>query len=266
MKDRFSLRAGNVSVSSAIDETAPEKVDSNHCHDFYEILYVVRGTGKYIVEGTEFVVRPRTLMLFRPFAYHHVSLDHGIYERVVIHFPKSAIPSPALSMLEKLTADSDGSGNYYPPSAISDSLISAFDRFEISAGLPDEERIAYVKVVLAEIIILISASKGELMLNTDEELGARVIRYLNSNIERSINLDKLAKRFFVSKYHLCRAFKKHNGISVHGYLVQKRITYAKQLIESGETASGAAYKVGFGDYSAFYRAYVKIVGKSPTAQ
>ena len=30
------------------------------------------------------------------------------------------------------------------------------------------------------------------------------------------NLDKLAKRFFVSKYHLCRAFKKHNGISVHG--------------------------------------------------
>jgi AraC-like DNA-binding protein len=40
--------------------------------------------------------------------------------------------------------------------------------------------------------------------------------------------------------------------------------YAKQLIESGETASGAAYKVGFGDYSAFYRAYVRIIGKAPT--
>ena len=40
---------------------------------------------------------------------------------------------------------------------------------------------------------------------------------------------------------------------------------AKQLIEQGETASGAAYKVGFGDYSAFYRAYVKVVGKAPTA-
>jgi AraC-like DNA-binding protein len=41
--------------------------------------------------------------------------------------------------------------------------------------------------------------------------------------------------------------------------------YARELIEGGETASGAAEKVGFGDYSAFYRAYVKIVGKSPTA-
>ena len=266
MKDKFLLRAGNIFVSSSFFDVVPEKLDNNHCHDFYEILYVIRGTGKYVVEGTEFAVRPRTLMLFRPFAYHHVSLDDGAYERILVHFPKSAVPQPALSMLEKITEDVDGSGNYYPPSAISDSIISAFDGFEISAGLPEEERIAYAKVVLAELIILISASKGELMINTEEELGARVIRYLNGNIERNIDLDKLAKRFFVSKYHLCRAFKKHNGISVHGYLVQKRIIYAKQLIESGETASGAAYKVGFGDYSAFYRAYVKIVGKSPTAR
>ena len=86
-----------------------------------------------------------------------------------------------------------------------------------------------------------------------------------ANIEKDISLDMLAKRFFVSKYYLCRAFKKHNGISVHGYINQKRVMHAKELIESGETASGAAYRVGFGDYSAFYRAYVKIIGKSPTS-
>ena len=266
MKDRFSLKSGNILVSSSIDEVAHRKFGENHCHDFYEILYVMRGTGKYIVEGSEFIVRPRTLMLFRPFAYHHVFIDEGTYERLVIHFPKNAVVAPALSLLENLTEENDVNGNYYPPSAITDSLISAFDRFEVSAGLPEEERTAHMKVVLAEIIILLSASKGELMLNIEEDLGARVVRYLNSNIERDINLDKLSKRFFVSKYHLCRAFKKHIGISIHGYLVQKRIIYAKQLIESGETASGAAYKVGFGDYSAFYRAYVKIVGKSPTAR
>ena len=99
----------------------------------------------------------------------------------------------------------------------------------------------------------------------DSEIGVRVIRYLNDNITADISLDMLAKRFFVSKYHLCRAFKKHNGISVHGYVNQKRVLYAKQLIEAGETASRAAYQVGFGDYSAFYRAYVKVMGKAPTS-
>ena len=267
MRVRFSFKFGNSSISSSLDEVIPDNLDNRHCHDFYEILYVVQGAGKYIVEGTEFVVRPRTLMLFRPFAYHHVSLDRSIpYDRVVIHFPKSAVPSPALSILERITGDTDDSGNYYPPSAITDTLISTFERFEYAQGLPEEERQAYAKVLLAEIIILLSASGGERMLQNEEELGARVIRYLNGHIEHNVNLDKLARRFFVSKYYLCRAFKKHNGISIHGYLVQKRITYAKQLIESGETASSAAYKVGFGDYSAFYRAYVKIVGKSPTAE
>lgn len=267
MKGALSLKVGKLSVSFLSNETIPKSLDVNHCHDFYEILYVIRGTGKYIVEGTEFDVRPRTLMLFRPFSYHHVSLDeNGGYERIVIHFPKNSVPSHALSMLDKISGDEEVCGSYYPPVAISDSLLSVFDRFDCASALPEEERGAYIKTLLAEIIILLSASKGELMLNTDEELGARVIRYLNGNIERKINLDKLARRFFVSKYHLCRAFKKHNGISIHGYLVQKRIIYAKQLIESGETASAAAYKVGFGDYSAFYRAYVKIVGKAPSAE
>ena len=88
---------------------------------------------------------------------------------------------------------------------------------------------------------------------------------MNSNFRKDVSLDRLARRFFVSKYHLCRAFKEYSGISVHAYVNHKRIIFAKSLIESGMTASGAAEKVGFGDYSAFYRAYVKILGKSPNA-
>ena len=114
------------------------------------------------------------------------------------------------------------------------------------------------------------------MSGAGEMLGEQSVEYViglvkdNSdespeNLSRDVSLDTLARRFFVSKYYLCRAFKKHNGVSVHGYINHKRVMYAKQLIEQGETASGAAYKVGFGDYSAFYRAYVKIIGKAPTA-
>ena len=107
------------------------------------------------------------------------------------------------------------------------------------------------------------ASREDVAFDEDE-LGARVISYLNEYAGKDISLDRLARRFFVSKYYLCRAFKKHNGISVRGYINRKRIMYAKQLIDAGETASRAAYQVGYGDYSAFYRAYVKLVGKSPT--
>ena len=122
----------------------------------------------------------------------------------------------------------------------------------------------YFKMLISEIIVFLSLSDSTMGVNEDRDLGSRVAKYLDVNIDRAISLDDLARRFFVSKFYLCRAFKKYNGISVHSYINNKRVMYAKQLIESGESASGAAYKVGFGDYSAFYRAYVKIFGKSPT--
>ena len=131
-------------------------------------------------------------------------------------------------------------------------------------NLPEEKRDVYFDLLISELVVLLCTSKKEVISYNEDEIGIRVIKYLNDHIDKNISLDYLAKKFFVSKYYLCRAFKKHNGISVHGYINQKRVTYAKQLIEQGETASGAAYKVGFGDYSAFYRAYVKVTGKSPT--
>ena len=139
------------------------------------------------------------------------------------------------------------------------------ERFESADALEEPQKTKFLGLLISELILFISMACKESGGYDESELGARVIRYLNENPERDISLDRLARRFFVSKYHLCRAFKKHNGISVHGYINKKRVMYAKQLIEAGETASGAAYRVGFGDYSAFYRAYVKIVGKAPTA-
>ena len=243
-----------------------ERSGVNHCHDCYEIMYVISGAGKYIVEGSEFSLNKRSLVLVRPLAYHKAcSVGEASYEACVLRFSKDALSGSALSMLERLINE-DENGRYFSPNAVSDSLISAFDRFESASRLPLPEKNAYSEALLSEIIILLSAAAGEKMTFADDELGARVIRYLNSNIEKSLSLDKLAKRFFVSKYHLCRAFKKHSGTSVHSYINHKRIMYAKQLIDAGQTAQSVAYKVGFGDYSAFYRAYVKIVGKSPRAE
>ena len=267
MSKRIVVNARGIEYNYTYDNSVPDDLDVRHCHDTYEILFVVSGTGKYVVEGSSFNIRPATLMIIRPFEFHCVQVDPGIpYERYVIKFSPEALVDESAAMFDDLMSDdSEASGKYFSSSQIPESAFSIFDRFELSASLPEQERNTYTRMLLSELVVLLSVSGGEQMIHEEDELGARVIRYLNENIHRDMSLDKLARRFFVSKYHLCRAFKKHNGISVHGYINQKRVMYAKQLIDSGETASGAAYRVGFGDYSSFYRAYVKVLGKSPTA-
>ncbi len=263
----YVLDMENISLSHQKTDSVPENMNSSHCHDRYEILYVAQGGGKCVVEGVEYPVKPRSLMIFPPLSYHCVYVDSGIeYERFILMFDKKMVTECALDAFHSIEELAQVSGAFYPPEAVSDSIVSIFERFEAISSLPDAEREKCARLFLSELLIFLSVERSEFYLRDDGELGARVIKYLNQNMDRDISLDMLAKRFFVSKYYLCRAFKKHNGISVHGYINRKRVMYAKQLIESGETASGAAYRVGFGDYSAFYRAYVKIVGRSPTQQ
>ena len=267
MTKLVEMSAKGIEYKYGYDTHVPADLDTAHCHDTYEILFVISGVGKYVVEGTTFDIKPITLMLIRPFEYHHVLLDSNVpYERYVVRFSPALLPPDMAARLSNIiSTESDAGGKYYPAHEIPPELFSIFDRFEFLNMLPDAERNAYALMLLSEILLFLSAYSGQQMTYKEDELGAKVIRYLNENIHRNISLDNLARRFFVSKYHLCRAFKKHNGISVHGYINKKRVMYAKRLIESGETASGAAYRVGFGDYSSFYRAYVKVLGKAPTS-
>jgi AraC-like DNA-binding protein len=75
--------------------------------------------------------------------------------------------------------------------------------------------------------------------------------------------DTLAKRLFISKYHLMRQFKAETGYSIHQYIANKRILFARDLIARGESPTDACYRCGFRDYTVFARAFKKQFGRSP---
>lgn len=267
MKAEQELICDHISISYFDSDKNHDAFKSDHCHDKYEITYLLSASGKYTVEGSEHTVAPGTLLFINPMSYHKVELNTDVYtEGYTVHFSLDALSPSVTSILLSLADDGKLGGLVFTKDFLSDNLVNCFERFSVCERLNEVESAAYMQAILSEIIILLSAAEGERITHLGEELGARVTSYLNDNIEKSVSLDKLARRFFVSKYYLCRAFKSYSGISIHAYVNQKRIMYAKQLIASGMTASHAAERVGFGDYSAFYRAYTKIVGKSPTAQ
>ncbi|MBQ9070356.1 MAG: AraC family transcriptional regulator [Clostridia bacterium] len=268
MGKSIKLSSSNFSFShSKSAANANENLNTRHCHDTFEILFVAEGRGRYLIEGAEFELKPRTLVLIKPFEYHCVEVETGIeYERYVLHFTDASVVREVKETIKRLADESaEDSGSFYSPDSISQTIVSLFDRFEGAEQLSEEDKESYFKLLLSELVTLLSFAGNQKIAHDDGELGARVIKYINEYLERDISLDVIAKRFFVSKYYLCRAFKRYSGVSIHAYITQKRVVYAKQLIESGETASGAAYKVGFGDYSAFYRAYMKVFGKPPTS-
>ena len=91
----------------------------------------------------------------------------------------------------------------------------------------------------------------------------QVLSYINENLGEELRVEQLAERAYLSKYHFMRLFKSQTGSSVHAYVRQKRLLHAARLIREGMSVNKAAAESGFGDYSAFHRAFRESFGISP---
>lgn len=265
MSKRTSSSSGNARFSYISIDLPSGEILSFGRKNAYELVFITSGIGVFHEDSIEYRLTRGSLILCRPSEVLKLSVSESLpFEGYSVSFTLKDFVSEAEHILDSVLASASPDKSIITSSYSPEKLLSVFERFECADGMPKDEKTVYFKMLISEIIIFLSLADNKDGIYEERELGARARRYLDENIERQISLDDLARRFFVSKFYLCRAFKKYNGISPHSYINNKRVAYAKQLIESGESASGAAYKVGFGDYSAFYRAYVKVFGKSPT--
>lgn len=94
----------------------------------------------------------------------------------------------------------------------------------------------------------------------------RVRLYIEANLERRLDTVELARVAFVSRAHFCRTFKRTFGVSVHRYVVQRRIERAQHLmLTTSATLTEIAAACGMSDHSHLTRVFRKAVEESPSA-
>ena len=93
----------------------------------------------------------------------------------------------------------------------------------------------------------------------------KVKHYIIKNLDCNINIDEIAKAAGYSSAHLNRMFKEEYGLTLHAFLIDKRIEKAKKLIRINKdaTLTQIAYKTGFFDQSHFIRNFKKVYSLSP---
>jgi len=87
--------------------------------------------------------------------------------------------------------------------------------------------------------------------------------YIENNLSTDLTIQNLSKVLGCSASALSHAFKNQTGISLHGYISQKRLALAKTLLDKGEKPTEIYLKCGYKDYSSFYKAYVKAFSVNP---
>lgn len=95
------------------------------------------------------------------------------------------------------------------------------------------------------------------------ELLDNVVSYIESHLAERITLADTARRFFVSESTIGQTFQKKMHVSFYHYVTQRRLIAAKSMIMEESNLDTLSEKVGFTDYSTFYRAFKKEFGISP---
>ncbi len=95
------------------------------------------------------------------------------------------------------------------------------------------------------------------------ELLDRVLAYVEEHLSQKITLADVAKHFWVSQSTISQTFRNKMGVSFYRCVTQRRLIAAKTLILRGLPLEQVNEKVGFADYSTFYRAFKQEFGISP---
>ena len=242
---------------------AADAVYENHCHPFYEIILVMSGEVSVSIENKSFYVKSGGFVLIAPGEYHSVvAADESEYRRITLLFEEFVIPRGVKrAFLESCKHNPVGYHDDMPGLLLR--LASAM-RAEDGAI---EGYAELIEAIITETFYLVSSSGGERVADAGGE-GDRLLElmlaYISSHITEKITLDDIANAALVSKFAVCHIFKNKMHTTFKQYLLQKKVSYAAHLIQSGMTAGEAAKAVGYDNYAGFYKVYKKFLTKAPS--
>lgn len=242
-----------------------------HSHTYAEILYCRSCEGvEYLIGSDRYRLRKGDIIYVPPGVSHRPILPEKLtapYERDVLWISGEFIKT----IQDMFPEDSD-------PIRKHRALIrTAGTRWEFLGdlfrnGVLEEERkrsgwetavVGNTLMIYANMKrIYLEQSAGSLEAEKPDLLD-KVTAYIERHYAEHITVSDLSRRYYVSNSTISHQFKEKMGISIYRYLTQRRLISAKNRIAEGVPLEQVAVRVGFSDYSAFYRAFKQEYGISP---
>lgn len=242
-----------------------------HSHAFYELIYCINSCGaEYLVGSDRYRLQQGDIIFIPPGVSHRPLLKEPMdepYKRYVLWLSEEFMTQYA---------------RLYQPSApgiharASMLRTSGSDREQLMemfrAGVREAEQqavgweaavIGNTMQLLARIRRATDRQSARTLDAEQPELLDRIANYVEEHYAQPITISSLAKQFFVSSSTISHLFKQKLGVSLHRYLMQRRLIDAKTRIGNGERLEDVAALTGFSDYSGFYRAFRQEYGISP---
>ncbi|NYE05860.1 AraC-like DNA-binding protein/mannose-6-phosphate isomerase-like protein (cupin superfamily) [Bacillus niacini] len=240
-----------------------------HKHSFFEVCYIVSGTGIYLENGKEYPLSKGTLFISRPHIKHQIISQNDLYILFVA--------------FEPIYAESTDKGQELFQ------LLSTVEPFLIK----DEEDL-FIEMMWKMLILqaqqstnfihdTIISTSGSLIFSLAEHFIKenhndkdiknqplstthihRAKLYIRDNLSQPLRLKDVADNLRISSRHLSRLFTEELGVTFTQYVRNERINLATILLTTTDLSiKSIASETGFDTVHYFTTVFKEIIGVTP---
>ena len=234
--------------------------ERKHLHS-YLIVYTLSGMGYLHYRGKDYTVGPGQVFFIdcREYQLYKTDSRHA-WEILWVHFEGSS----SRGYYEQFAKH--GSPVVAPENPhLIGNIIHNLLQLHRSKDIRTETLSSkYIVDLLTQMLLATNPAEGEgAFLPSVLE---QVVRDLNKRFHEPISLDQLSKQHAISKFHLVRQFKKYTGFTPHEYVINCRITYAKELLTYSDlTVAEIAARTGIHNVSHFINLFKQRAEMTPLA-
>ena len=247
-----------------------------HFHPEYEIFYILDGQRDFFFDNRVYHASNGDLILIDSNLIHmtkSTGADDIGHNRIILYITpdklkdmESRYPSLGLTRFFRLNY-----GVYHLNEDQQDRFMNFYYKFKKEY---QDKKINYKLSMELSVLELLIYMTRDLKKSTNTESFTKdnknyqhayeIADYLSVHYRDDIDLDFLARNFFLSKYYLCRTFHEITGYNIREYINIYRIRAAKQLLEeTDDSIDEVAGKVGYHSATHFEKIFKSYMNISP---
>ncbi len=250
----------------------PGYISPWHWHDNYEIYFCETDGMRYLVGNTLYDIGKGDILVFNSFDVHQAIPPENIeYHRKMILFQPEFIQVWNIDSYDLLACfrfrQPDFVHYRHLPKPEQLKFFEFFEQCTEVATSSHKAIQVQQRLLLTKILIFLNDIFSVPVTlppgSAESCLTQNILFYIEKHICNDINLLMLSRKFGLSVNTLNNFFKNETKMTLHQFIIQRRLQLARILLKDGKSVTETAYETGFGDLSHFIRTFKSKTGVTP---
>lgn len=232
-------------------------------HDFWEIVYVKKGSVGVIADNRIYTLEENTMILHPPLEFHRIWNEQGSSHSVVIISFDADWKNPPKNNIFVLN-------DKITPQTVLHDITESFEMndravVKLKPGCEYEAQIAILRLeelLLSLCVNEVPYSARDNVIHNSKY--AEIVMILDENKDKNLSLNQIAEKCNMSVSNVKKIFCKYAGMGIKHYYNELKARQAVVYLNDGLSVKETAARLGFADQNYFSYFFKHIMGASPT--